>query len=108
MLTDGIAEAYRAGRDRVAASTGVQAVLTSVCDMRQATPYLFEVSGADWLANHALGEEVFGPLGLIVRVRDFAQMQAVAHSPARPVDLHLAHRRRRLPPRPRPAAGARA
>ena len=57
---------------------GVRAVLTSVCDMRQATPYLFEVSGDDWLANHALGEEVFGPLGLIVRVRDFAQMQAIA------------------------------
>ena len=78
MLTDGIAEAYRAGRDRIAGSAGVRAELTSVCDMRQATPYLFEVSGDDWLANHALGEEVFGPLGLIVRVRDFAQMQAIA------------------------------
>ncbi len=78
MLTDGIAEAYRAGRDRVAATAGVRAVLTSVCDLRQATPYLFEVSGSDWLANHALGQEVFGPLGLIVRVVDFAQMQAVA------------------------------
>ncbi len=78
MLTDGIAEAYRAGRDRIAGSAGVRAVLTSVCDLRQATPYLFEVSGDDWLANHALGEEVFGPLGLILRVRDFAQMQAVA------------------------------
>ena len=80
MLTDGIAAAYRAGRDRVAAQTGVRAVLTSVCDMRQATPYLFEVSGDDWLGNHALGEEVFGPLGLILRVRDAAQMLAVARS----------------------------
>ncbi|MGV8984821.1 MAG: aldehyde dehydrogenase (NADP(+)) [Cypionkella sp.] len=80
MLTDGIAAAYRAGRDRVAAQTGVQAVLTSVCDMRQASPYLFEVSGDDWLGNHALGEEVFGPLGLIVTVKDAAQMQAVAQS----------------------------
>ncbi|MDB5663718.1 aldehyde dehydrogenase (NADP(+)) [Cypionkella sp.] len=78
MLTDGIAQAYRSGRDKIAAASGVQEVLTSVCDMRQASPYLFEVSGADWLANHALGEEVFGPLGLIVRVRDFAEMQAVA------------------------------
>ena len=80
MLTDGIAEAYRAGRDRVAAATGVQGLLTSVCDLRNATPYLFEVSGNDWLANHALGEEVFGPLGLIVRARDFAQMQEIAAS----------------------------
>ncbi len=78
MLTDGIAAAYRAGRDRVAAQTGVQAVLTSVCDMRHATPYLYEVSGDDWLGNHALSEEVFGPLGLIVRVRDASQMLAVA------------------------------
>lgn len=80
MLTDGIAAAYRSGRDRVAAQTGVRQVLTSVCDLRQATPYLFEVSGADWIGNHALSEEVFGPLGLIVRVTDAAQMLAVAQS----------------------------
>jgi alpha-ketoglutaric semialdehyde dehydrogenase len=80
MLTDGIAAAYRAGRDRVAAQTGVRAMLTSVCDLRQATPYLFEVSGDDWLGNHALAEEVFGPLGLILRVRDAAQMMQVAQS----------------------------
>jgi NADP-dependent aldehyde dehydrogenase len=80
MLTDGIAEAYRAGRDRIASCAGVLEVLTTTCDLRNATPYLFEVTGDDWLANHALGEEVFGPLGLIVRVRDFAQMQAIAQS----------------------------
>lgn len=80
MLTDGIAEAFRAGRDRVAAGTGVRAVLTTMCDLRNATPYLFEVSGADWLADHMLAEEVFGPLGLIVRVRHAAEMQAVARS----------------------------
>jgi NADP-dependent aldehyde dehydrogenase len=80
MLTDGIAEAYRAGRDRIASGAGVREVLTTNCDLRNATPYLFEVSGDDWLANHALGEEVFGPLGLIVRVRDFAQMQAIVRS----------------------------
>lgn len=80
MLTDGIAAAYRQGRDRVAAQTGVRAILTSVCDMRQATPYLFEVSGDDWLHNHVLTEEVFGPLGLVIQVRDQAQMIAVAQS----------------------------
>ena len=80
MLTDGIAAAYRQGRDRVAGAAGVQEVLTSVCDMRNATPYLYETTGKNWLANHALGEEVFGPLGLIVRVADAAEMQAVALS----------------------------
>lgn len=80
MLTDGIAEAYRQGRDRIAGSVGVQELLTSVCDMRDATPYLYRTTGAAWLANRALGEEVFGPLGLIVSVKDAGEMQAVAES----------------------------
>ncbi|MES2844877.1 MAG: aldehyde dehydrogenase (NADP(+)) [Pseudomonadota bacterium] len=80
MLTDGIAQAYRQGRDRVSGTTGVRALLTTTCDLRNATPYLFDVTGDNWLANHALGEEVFGPLGLIVRVRDVTQMLAIAHS----------------------------
>lgn len=78
MLTDGIAKAYRDGRDRVAASKGVQEVLTSTCDQRNATPYLYETNGTTWLENEELGEEVFGPLGLIVRVADMDQMKQVA------------------------------
>ncbi len=80
MLTDGIAAAYRQGRDRIAGATGVRAVLTSVCNLRNATPYLFETDGDSWLADHDLGEEVFGPLGLVVRVRDAAQMEELARS----------------------------
>lgn len=78
MLTDGIAEAYRAGRDRVSGTKGVQEVLRTTCDMRNATPYLYRTTGQEWLANHTLGEEVFGPLGMIVSVRDEAEMTAVA------------------------------
>jgi len=80
MLTDGIAQAYRAGRDRVAASKGVQEVLTSTCDTRKATPYLFTTTGKAWLENEDLGEEVFGPLGLIVHVTDASEMRQVAQS----------------------------
>lgn len=80
MLTEGIAKAYRAGRDRMAGTKGVQEVLTSVCDLRNATPYLFATTGEEWLANTALGHEVFGPLGVIVRVSDADQMRAVARS----------------------------
>jgi alpha-ketoglutaric semialdehyde dehydrogenase len=80
MLTDGIAEAYRAGRDRVAGVKGVQELLTSTCDLRNATPYLFATTGKEWLDNEVLGEEVFGPLGLIVRVADFDEMLKVANS----------------------------
>ncbi|MAW88794.1 MAG: aldehyde dehydrogenase (NADP(+)) [Phyllobacteriaceae bacterium] len=80
MLTDGIAAAYRAGRDRIAGTAGVQEVLTSMCDLRNATPYLFATTGTEWLANEVLGEEVFGPLGLIVRVSDFDEMLQIARS----------------------------
>ncbi|WP_347311245.1 aldehyde dehydrogenase (NADP(+)) [Defluviimonas sp. SAOS-178_SWC] len=80
MLTDGIASAYRQGRDRIAGSQGVQEVLTSMCDLRNATPYLFATTGREWLSNHALGEEVFGPLGLIVRAADAAEMEEIARS----------------------------
>jgi len=78
MLTEGIALAYRIGRDRIAASVGVEEIVTSVCDMRNATPYLFETTGDDWLANAELGEEVFGPLGLIVRAGDIEQLLVIA------------------------------
>jgi 2,5-dioxopentanoate dehydrogenase len=78
MLTDGIASAYREGCERMAKAAGVRAVLSAKSEKRSAGPNLFEVSGDDWLANHALGAEVFGPLGLIVRVRDAAQMKTVA------------------------------
>ena len=80
MLTDGMAEAYRSGAARVGAGKGVRSLLTATCEARSASPYLFEVSADDWLDNHELAEEVFGPLGLIIRVRDAAQMEEVARS----------------------------
>lgn len=80
MLTEGIAKAYRAGRDRVAGAPGVRDLLTTMCDQRNATPYLYVVSSKNWLGNHALTEEVFGPLGLIVSVTDEADMLTVAKS----------------------------
>jgi NADP-dependent aldehyde dehydrogenase len=80
MLTDGIAEAFRSGRDRMAQATGVRSVMTTPCHDRTASPNLFEVSGADWLSDHSLADEVFGPLGLIVRVRHASEMQTIARS----------------------------
>ncbi len=78
MLTDGIADAYRVGLDRVSTAAGVQTLLHQTADMRQASPSLFVVAGQDWLANHVLGEEVFGPLGMIVKARDLQQMCQIA------------------------------
>lgn len=78
MLTDGIAQVYRNGRDRIAATAGVQDLLTSTCDKRNAAPDLFATTGKTWLTNRALGEEVFGPLGLVVQVADADEMLEVA------------------------------
>ncbi|MCV6591979.1 MAG: aldehyde dehydrogenase (NADP(+)) [Silicimonas sp.] len=78
MLTDGIAEAYRGGSARVAEGQGVTQLLGSPCDSRAAAPYLFAVSGDDWQADHALHDEVFGPLGIVVQVRDMGQMEEIA------------------------------
>ena len=80
MLTDGISDAYRDGRDKMSNASGVQTLLAPRCDKRQASPCLFVVSGRDWLANHALAEEVFGPLGLIVVAEDAQQMHQIAQS----------------------------
>lgn len=80
MLTDGIASAYRSGRDRIAGAPGVHDLLTSTCEARNATPHLFDTTAKEWLSNEELGEEVFGPLGLIVRVAAMDEMIQVAKS----------------------------
>ncbi|RUM49841.1 MAG: aldehyde dehydrogenase (NADP(+)), partial [Marinomonas sp.] len=58
MLTDGIADAYRSGQKRIAESAGVREVLATSCDLRDATPYLYQTTAKEWLANEALAEEV--------------------------------------------------
>ena len=78
MLTDGIAEAYRGGVGRVQASPDVREVVGTVCNRRSATPNLYETTGETWLANGELAEEVFGPLGLIVRTEGPGQMEEIA------------------------------
>ncbi len=80
MLSANMAAVFNDGADRVAASQGVTTVLRKPCEGRTALPQLFEVSARDWLAEHALSEEVFGPLGLIIRVADAAEMERIARS----------------------------
>ncbi len=80
MLTKGIAEAYDEGRTQMAGTKGVQELVSSASEPRTATPNLYRTTGSEWLANPNLGEEVFGPLGLIVEVGDLEEMAAVANS----------------------------
>ncbi len=79
MLTGGIAAAYRDGQARFQDRNAVQPVLVTQSAGRQASPNLYQTTAAAYLQDHALGEEVFGPLGLIVRVRDIDEMAQLAH-----------------------------
>jgi 2,5-dioxopentanoate dehydrogenase len=78
MLTDGIAEAYRKGSAAIAATQGVSEILTTDSAARTASPNVFEASAADFTATPALAHEVFGPLGMLVRARDTAEMLSIA------------------------------
>ena len=80
MLTDGIAEAYRRGSAEVAGQSGVTTLVSSTPEGRTATPYLLETSAEVWMADPVLKEEVFGPLGIVVRARDFGEARALAAS----------------------------
>lgn len=78
MLTDGIAASYRDGRDRIGAANGVGELVVGYCSQRKGAPSLFETTAENWFENDVLGEEVFGPLGLIVRTKDLSQMKVIA------------------------------
>ncbi|SDU45480.1 aldehyde dehydrogenase (NADP(+)) [Stappia sp. ES.058] len=78
MLTDGMAASYRSGARRASEAKGVVSQLSGTCEGRSAAPFLFQVSGEDWLAEEELAKEVFGPLGLVIRVKDAAQMEELA------------------------------
>ncbi|QFY61059.1 aldehyde dehydrogenase (NADP(+)) [Rhizobium grahamii] len=78
MLTDGIAKAYRDGQERFSTRNTVKALLTTESSDRKASPNLYETTGEQFLADHALGEEVFGPLGLVVRVDTLDEMENLA------------------------------
>lgn len=80
MLADSIAAGFRAGRDLVAGSAGVTTLLSGDSAGRHAAPCLYEVSADTWLANDDLAHEVFGPLGLIIRAKDAAQVAVIARS----------------------------
>lgn len=68
MLTDGMAEAYRQGAAQVQMIDNLREVVGTVCSARGTLPYLFETTLATWIAEPHLSEEVFGPLGIVVRV----------------------------------------
>lgn len=80
MLTDGIAAAFRGGCESASAVAGVDTLVSSPPEGRNATPHLHLTTADIWMANEALRDEVFGPFGIVVKARDMDQMREVAKS----------------------------
>lgn len=78
MLTDGIAQAYRDGKARFDRRNAVQPRLSTESEGRSALPNLYETDTEAYLQDHELGEEVFGPLGLVVRTSSIEEMESLA------------------------------
>lgn len=78
MLTDGIADAFRAGSARLEALGAV--LLRQQTDGRSAAPVLLRVTAEQFLHEPALQHEVFGPLGVIVDVADETEMLTLARN----------------------------
>ena len=78
MLTEGIATAYRDGQQRFETRNSVTPLLSTKSEGREANPNLYETDAESYLQDHALGEEVFGPLGLVIRVSGTDDMERLA------------------------------
>ncbi|MCA1972833.1 MAG: aldehyde dehydrogenase (NADP(+)), partial [Caenispirillum sp.] len=79
-LTEGICAAFGAGRDRIAATAGVETLVRLDGGPRSAGAALFATDGDTWFANRHLHDEVFGPCGILVRVRDADEMLRAARA----------------------------
>lgn len=79
MLTRAICTSYQAGVSRLKKHAGVAHIAAGAAydGKNLAAGALFQTSARDFLANRALGEEIFGPASLIVRCRDAAELTSV-------------------------------
>ncbi len=80
MLTDGIAASYRRGAEKLDSMAGVSTRFLAAWDGRSALPSLFETQSATWREHKSLAEEVFGPLGLVVRVSSIDEIAGLAEA----------------------------
>lgn len=78
MLTNGIANAYESAVNELSELHTVTKVLKSTNNARTVTPVVFETTAESWFQNSLLQEEVFGPMGLVIRVSDAETRQRFA------------------------------
>jgi len=79
MLTNGIADSYQNGCKTFTNCDGVETLISGGTSDRKATPVLCRTSSDVWLKQSALHEEVFGPLGLVVEVKNEQEMATIAN-----------------------------
>ena len=80
MLTAGIQGAFRRSTEALATISGVSRLAAGSADAAVAVPgvaQLYVATGKAFLAEPRLADEVFGPVSLIVRVRDEAELGAI-------------------------------
>jgi NADP-dependent aldehyde dehydrogenase len=82
MLHSGIHEAYQQGRSRLLSQQGVTLVSESAQAPAglEAHPALASVTAKNFLANHLLHEEVFGPSSLLIICDDREELKTVLKS----------------------------
>lgn len=79
MLTPGIRKNFVANTTARAHQPGVKVLAQSnATSMCSAAPVWFETGAQEFLGNHALSEEIFGPSSLVVWCQDAAEMLRVA------------------------------
>lgn len=77
MLTGGIRNAYTQGTAALAENAAVETLATGPADQGLAGAALFRTTATQFLADQALGHEVFGAASVIVVCADEAEMRAV-------------------------------
>jgi len=80
MLNNGIAKSYRAGQSRLEGNDAVTTKLSVIAAGRKAGPALFTTTAKAWFVNPELGDEVFGPLGIVVTTNSFDEVVELAKS----------------------------
>src|SRR6478609_8669574 len=79
MLTPGIRKSFVANTAARAQQSGVKVLAQgNAVSLCSAAPVWFETGAREFLGNHALSEEIFGPSSLVVWCKDRAEMLNVA------------------------------
>ncbi len=78
MLTTGIAAAYAKGVEKLASAPGVEELARGEAgDRTSGGAVLFQTTAEKFLADKALGEEVFGSSSVIVRCKDAGELKTL-------------------------------